>query len=328
MARRAFTLIELLVVIAIIAILAAILFPVFAQAKQAAKKTADLSNMKQQGTATQIYLNDSDDVFMVNNHRNSEPGKEGQEIHWSYMLAPYVKNDALYVSPGDKNGGWAPGCYNETAPVNQGKGVPAGQTNGCSAQGYPAGVYTLQVPRLSYTANQLIMPRKRSDADKVSAISATAIDDVSGTILLAPMSDSLDCMRKGGAGAETRSYRPTLAVRDAASITNAFTDTLPATVWALNLTEIFGSTQAPGQNTTASIFGCNYGAGPGTIDSVLRYTNPGRFGTQNNYVFADTSAKSKEFRQTVATSRFLWGKQAYSMGGLPVLDRTTGQPVQ
>ncbi|RZL69595.1 MAG: prepilin-type N-terminal cleavage/methylation domain-containing protein, partial [Rhodococcus sp. (in: high G+C Gram-positive bacteria)] len=209
MTRRAFTLIELLVVIAIIAILAAILFPVFAQAKAAAKKTADLSNMKQQGTATQIYLADSDDVFMVNNHRNSEPGKDGQEIHWSYMLAPYVKNDALYVSPGDKNGGWAPGCFNDTNN-NNGKGVPAGQNNGCTSQGYPAGVYTLQVPRISYAANQLIMPRKRSDADTVSAISATAIDDVSGTILLAPMSDSIDCMRKGGAGTEVRSYRPTL----------------------------------------------------------------------------------------------------------------------
>ena len=60
---EAFTLIELLVVIAIIAILAAILFPVFAQAKLAAKKASDLSNMKQIGTGTAIYLGDNDDVF-------------------------------------------------------------------------------------------------------------------------------------------------------------------------------------------------------------------------------------------------------------------------
>lgn len=65
MLRKAFTLIELLVVIAIIAILAAILFPVFAQAKVAAKKTADLSNLKQIGTASMIYTTDSDDVYML-----------------------------------------------------------------------------------------------------------------------------------------------------------------------------------------------------------------------------------------------------------------------
>lgn len=59
---KAFTLIELLVVIAIIAVLAAILFPVFAQAKEAAKKASFLAQMKQQGTATILYANDYDDI--------------------------------------------------------------------------------------------------------------------------------------------------------------------------------------------------------------------------------------------------------------------------
>lgn len=60
---KAFTLIELLVVIAIIAILAAILFPVFAQAKKAAKKTNSLSNIKQLALGNVLYSNDYDDVF-------------------------------------------------------------------------------------------------------------------------------------------------------------------------------------------------------------------------------------------------------------------------
>ena len=61
--KKAFTLIELLVVIAIIAILAAILFPVFAQAKEAAKKTSDLSNLKQFGLASIMYADDYDDAL-------------------------------------------------------------------------------------------------------------------------------------------------------------------------------------------------------------------------------------------------------------------------
>jgi prepilin-type N-terminal cleavage/methylation domain-containing protein len=63
--KKAFTLIELLVVIAIIAILAAILFPVFAQAKEAAKKTQCLSNQKQLGTSLQLYLSDADDCYPI-----------------------------------------------------------------------------------------------------------------------------------------------------------------------------------------------------------------------------------------------------------------------
>jgi prepilin-type N-terminal cleavage/methylation domain-containing protein len=74
MRKEAFTLIELLVVIAIIAILAAILFPVFAQAKMAAKKTASLSNSKQIGTALTIYAIDFDDICPYSNPRRGPDG--------------------------------------------------------------------------------------------------------------------------------------------------------------------------------------------------------------------------------------------------------------
>jgi prepilin-type N-terminal cleavage/methylation domain-containing protein/prepilin-type processing-associated H-X9-DG protein len=87
--KRAFTLIELLVVIAIIAILAAILFPVFAQAKLAAKKTTSLSNVKQLSTAYQMYLSDWDDTTI------SIPGNVGE---WWVPLFPYFKTVGLLYS--------------------------------------------------------------------------------------------------------------------------------------------------------------------------------------------------------------------------------------
>lgn len=67
--RKGFTLIELLVVIAIIAILAAILFPVLAQAKDAARKTACLSDNKQMSAAVMMYISDYDDTMVITNHK-------------------------------------------------------------------------------------------------------------------------------------------------------------------------------------------------------------------------------------------------------------------
>lgn len=72
--RRGFTLIELLVVIAIISILAAILFPVFAQAKNAAKAVVCMSNMKQIALAGQMYMNDNDDVWFPAEMYDPLPG--------------------------------------------------------------------------------------------------------------------------------------------------------------------------------------------------------------------------------------------------------------
>ncbi|MEI7576728.1 MAG: prepilin-type N-terminal cleavage/methylation domain-containing protein [Armatimonadota bacterium] len=98
MNHRAFTLIELLVVIAIIAILAAILFPVFAQAKLAAKKTADLSNMKQLGTSMMIYNSDNDDcVPPMRDYNNAVWPNTVNFISWKDIIYPYVKNGGTGV---------------------------------------------------------------------------------------------------------------------------------------------------------------------------------------------------------------------------------------
>ncbi len=114
MNRKAFTLIELLVVIAIIAILAAILFPVFAQAKAAAKKTQSLSNMKNIGTGMMIYTADNDDYFPALQVYVRHPGTGdpcGQQIKWQDAILPYIKNGAGATRPWNLSGGYDTGIF-------------------------------------------------------------------------------------------------------------------------------------------------------------------------------------------------------------------------
>lgn len=119
--NRAFTLIELLVVIAIIAILAAILFPVFAQAKAAAKKASNTSNLKQIGLGVLLYAGDYDDnmvPYSVEGYLNvSPPTFPDQTIWWhgrvqrpqflyernQGLLFPYMKNAEIQDCPVGKD---------------------------------------------------------------------------------------------------------------------------------------------------------------------------------------------------------------------------------
>jgi len=134
--RGAFTLIELLVVIAIIAILAAILFPVFARARDAARKTSCLSNTKQTGMGLLMYVQDYDERFPAWSSQCAHdpfgtinpPGLCGNDteisfFRWAFLTQPYVKNTQIYSCPSYpsnfwKWGGWVyTGCYTPWPPV-------------------------------------------------------------------------------------------------------------------------------------------------------------------------------------------------------------------
>ncbi len=108
-ARRSigFTLIELLVVIAIIAILAAILFPVFAKAREKARQTSCMSNVRQLCTAQLSYAQDYDERLPIHDFRYGvtpndvapHNGSGENAMSWRYTCLPYTKNAQIYICP-------------------------------------------------------------------------------------------------------------------------------------------------------------------------------------------------------------------------------------
>jgi prepilin-type N-terminal cleavage/methylation domain-containing protein len=108
--RFGFTLIELLVVIAIIAILAAILFPVFARAREKARQTSCLSNVKQLTLAFMMYAQDYDEYIRTSAlsnpvHHTFSP--------WFFGIRPYVMNNDIYRCPSES---WDMGSYGQYFP--------------------------------------------------------------------------------------------------------------------------------------------------------------------------------------------------------------------
>jgi prepilin-type N-terminal cleavage/methylation domain-containing protein/prepilin-type processing-associated H-X9-DG protein len=109
--RHGFTLIELLVVIAIIAILAAILFPVFARARENARRTSCLSNLKQIGIGLMQYTQDYDELLPLLQYPHPEGGGD---VKWNDAINPYLKSGSAPDKAGQKGGVWT--CPSSPAP--------------------------------------------------------------------------------------------------------------------------------------------------------------------------------------------------------------------
>jgi prepilin-type N-terminal cleavage/methylation domain-containing protein/prepilin-type processing-associated H-X9-DG protein len=105
--HQGFTLIELLVVIAIISILAAILFPVFARARESARRASCMSNLKQIGLAMMMYVQDYDEHYPKNSYASGEvlpcPGNTSTSCRafWPLRVYPYVKSVQVFNCPSD-----------------------------------------------------------------------------------------------------------------------------------------------------------------------------------------------------------------------------------
>src|ERR1044071_7410166 len=99
--KSAFTLIELLIVIAIIALLAAILFPVFARARENARRASCQSNLKQLALGITQYTQDYDESFPISTTNTATYVAGGPTIGWADGIYPYVKSLQVYQCPSE-----------------------------------------------------------------------------------------------------------------------------------------------------------------------------------------------------------------------------------
>jgi prepilin-type N-terminal cleavage/methylation domain-containing protein len=185
--KQAFTLIELLVVIAIIAILAAILFPVFAQAKLAAKKAASVSNVKQLTLGNIMYTNDYDDLFGDSEWGAGNATNNPIYTNWATSIYPYVKSGTNHPEKGiaeECNGG--DGVFLDPAAP------PVSETDTGVAAAFPNTPNPTYQWGFSYGVNENIMvhndysynPTFLSSGQQDTSLASTQIPSPADSILL------------------------------------------------------------------------------------------------------------------------------------------------
>lgn len=307
--NRGFTLIELLVVIAIIAILAAILFPVFARARENARRAACMSNHKQMGLGIMQYTQDYDEKYPSAYYYKNGASGSGGYVHWSGAIQPYVKSTQLFTCPSHAQ--------------------PLIATNGSEYRGMVRGVGTrqndgkgldAQAPKLSYTANELLLPRKRKDSDPSNTVSLSAVQEVASVIMLAELTDVPEAINDTSvaSGTNNKSHRPTNGIANSgggvydgenASIRTA------ASFTALTPQQAIDAIKAA------------KAARSGAGQHHIAYISPDRHLDGAVYTFADGHAKWYRLENTLNPDAFLWGKSNYSAGGQPILKPGSDQPV-
>jgi len=301
--RHGFTLIELLVVIAIIAILAAILLPVFAAARAKAYQSTCLSNMKQIGLGLIMYAQDWGDTYPPAYYYINGATSANGYVHWSGMIAPYVQDKEVWVCPSHEIKGFAPTCFT-TPPVTP----PPGQVS------LKPGVNDIQVPRISYCANELLLPRKKYAAVPQQVVGTTFVNSPAQTIAIAEytnvMNALLDTSPTGGDA--IKSHRPTNGVM---LVGGGVFD---------------GESYVPG----TALVALPYPTARAAIDTAkatnamgqhhIAYINDRAHGDGSNYIFADGHVKWVTLADTLNPSNFMWGKRGYSCPGMPYVWKPDG----
>jgi prepilin-type N-terminal cleavage/methylation domain-containing protein/prepilin-type processing-associated H-X9-DG protein len=320
--RTGFTLVELLVVVAIIGLLAAILLPSLANAREMAKASACLSNLHNAGTQLMLYYNDNHGLFPSSYSYVDGNSSAGGYYHWTAAISPtdykdpvnsgkYPKYSEQYVCPSHTPGGWAPSNFT-TGRIPS---PPSGQVS------QSAGIDDRQAARLSYVANEVIMPRKKYNADhdiasppgtsNLCLVSADEVEQAQHTILLGEFSQSANCIwgSSVGGGSAYKSHRPTNGIKVVGG----------------------GVFDGEGYATGTQVAKLTYAEAQGAIDAVLAdksvaasshhisYIDPNCHKSGSNYNFVDGHAAKFTLQDTLDQGNYMWGRKVYSCADKPVI---------
>jgi prepilin-type N-terminal cleavage/methylation domain-containing protein/prepilin-type processing-associated H-X9-DG protein len=238
---KAFTLIELLVVIAIIAILAAILFPVFAQAKDAAKKSAGLSGVKQIDLGYLLYTSDVDDTYPFSVTERYAPtygtandtAANAAVYSARELLAPYIKSDQLWKNPSSP--AWPTPGPKEWWTVDYGTNFNEGHLQALEGSLYvPKNAPFAAAYQLSSTSGGVNPPTVSISGEDVPALSDFGVNDTVVQTSIAQVANFIlvgDAARTDGTPSRGGLYPQPFAFDDTAS---GFTGTLQSRLYPVH----------------------------------------------------------------------------------------------